>query len=106
MLTFWFHPSPSTCTFFLEFHLQIVKSLLVSGWHGVREPGAVGVDNLQAMVASIGESLDSNLPLEILDIAARDDRDLAVRELTQSLQGSSGMKIVLSQSWTVPSEVH
>lgn len=72
----------------------------------MREPGAVGVDNLQAMVASIGESLDSNLSLEILDIAARDDRDLAVRELTQSLQGTSGMKIVLTQSWVVPSEVH
>ena len=72
----------------------------------MREPGAVGVDNLQAMVASIGESLDSNLSLEILDIAARDDRDLAVRELTQSLQGTSGMEIVLTQSWVVPSEVH
>ena len=87
--SFWFHPSPIASAFLLELHLQIVKSLLVTRWHGMCEPGAVRVDNLQAVVASVGDALHSHLALEILNVAARDDSDLTVRKLTQSLQGTS-----------------
>ena len=42
--------------------------------------------NLQSVVASVGDSLHSNLPLEIKNVPARYHRDLTVRELGQHLQ--------------------
>ena len=50
------------------------------------ESGSVRMKNLQSVVASVGDSLHPNLPLEVNNVPARDHCDLTVRELGQHLQ--------------------
>ena len=56
------------------------------------ESGSVRMKNLQSVVASVGESLHPNLPLEIDNVPARYHRDLTVRELGQHLQSLLGFR--------------
>ena len=69
-----------------------MKVDILPDWHGMSESGSIRVKNLQSMVASVRDSIHSNLGLKIRNIPARYDGDLTVRELRQHLQGSLGLR--------------
>ena len=60
--------------------------------------------NLQSVVASVGDSLHSNLPLEIKNVPARYHRDLTVRELGQHLQSFLRLCRDDGQGWLLSEE--
>ena len=55
------------------------------------ESGSVGMKDLQAVIAGVCDSIHSNLGLEIENIPAGYDCNLAVRELGQHLQSLLGL---------------
>ena len=83
LLTFWLDPGPVSGAVLSELLLEAVEPLLVARGHGVGEPGAVRVEDLEAVVPSVGESINPNLALKVLDVSSGDDCDLTVRKLRQ-----------------------
>ena len=90
--TFGLDPGPVTGALLRQLQLQHVEPLLVSRGHGVGEPGAVGVDDLQPVVPRVRDpGHGPDLPLQVLDVPTGDDGDLAVGELGQTLQSLLGL---------------
>ena len=63
-----------------------LHTVTLPSWHWMSKFGSVRMKNLQPVIASVGDSLHSNLPLEIKNVPARYHCDLTVGELGQHLQ--------------------
>ena len=84
MSTFRLHPGPVSGAVLRELLLEVVEPLLVTRGHGVGEPRAVRVEDLEAVISSVSETVNSDLALQVLNVTAGDYRDLTVRKLRQS----------------------
>ena len=94
--TFRLHPGPVSGAVLRELLLEVVEPLLVTRGHGVGEPRAVRVEDLEAVIPSVGETVNPDLALQVLNVTAGDYRDLTVRKLRQS--GTQGKLIVCQET--------
>ena len=73
--------------------------------------GPIRVENLQSVIAGVGNSVHSDFSLKVHNVPPRDDGDLTVRELSQHLQRflrlgrDNGQRGLLSQEGNCPVKV-